>query len=900
MIHLLFAGPSSACLELINDKPHFAPSPYSLFLNGTEYGKGSTNVFSLFNLKPDTDYEVKVLFDGAAMEEETLCFTTAAESCALDVRGFGAVGDGVTDDSSAIQSAIHFLPEGGRLVFPAGTYLTAPLALKSHITLEFQEGASLLGHPDPSRYPVIPGKLSSLTDGADVHFGSFEGIAKPMYQALITAEYAEDIRIVGPGRVDGNAQNSDWWTRFHEDPIARPRLFFFNRCRNMTVHGIHACNSASWQFHPYYSEDLAFYDIFISAPKDSPNTDAIDPESCDRVDIVGCRFSVGDDCIAIKSGKIELGRTFRRPADHHTIRNCLMDFGHGAVTLGSEIGAGVRNLSVSQCYFRGTDRGLRIKTRRGRGEDCVVDGVVFDNIIMDGVLTPVVINMWYNCCDPDRFSEYVWSRESLPVDDRTPHFGAFTFRNLRCSGAQVAACYIDGLPEMPIDSVRFENVRIDFAEDAKPGIPAMENYAKERCRLGLYLDNVRNIEIDQVQLRGVDGPKLIADHYEALRSENLCDLGVYEQIDDYVLRLLRESSPERTAWNIEKIRQGKPTDWNYIDGCMMTALEALGEITGKSCYTDFVDSFIDAFVTEDGDILRYRMSKYNLDDINEGRALFPLYQRTKKEKFRKAADLLHHQLENQPRTFEGNFWHKAIYPHQVWLDGIYMAQPFRALYEKYFGNGDYSDIVQQIKNVRRRMYNKEKGLYYHGYDASRSIFWADPETGCSKNFWLRSLGWFAVAVADLLEILPDGEDRDSLLEIFTELMGTLPRYADPESGMYWQVPDAPGRDGNYLETSGSSMLAYAMLKGARLGILDKKYAALGQKTFNGIVDRYLSFTDGQLNLGGICLVAGLGPADNHRRDGSYEYYISEPVVENDAKGLAPFLLCYTEVKRLLG
>ena len=234
----------------------------------------------------------------------------------------------------------------------------------------------------------------------------------------------------------------------------------------------------------------------------------------------------------------------------------------------------------------------------------------------------------------------------------------------------------------------------------------------------------------------------------------------------------------------------------------------------------------------------------------------------------------------------------------MWLDGIYMAQPFYALYEKHLGSGDYRDILSQIETVRRRMFDEEKHLYYHGYDASRSAFWADPKTGCSKNFWLRSIGWFAVALADLLEILPAGEPREKLSAIFAELMEGVARYADEETGLYWQVVDQGGRAGNYLETSGSSMLAYAMLKGVRLGALEKEYAAKGQKTFRGIVEKYLSFTDGDLNLGGICLVAGLGPETNRRRDGSYEYYISEPVVANDAKGVAPFLLCYTEIKRL--
>ena len=374
---------------------------------------------------------------------------------------------------------------------------------------------------------------------------------------------------------------------------------------------------------------------------------------------------------------------------------------------------------------------------------------------------------------------------------------------------------------------------------------------------------------------------------------------MYKKIDDYVLQLVRESTPERTVWNMEKIREGKKASWNYIDGCMLTALMEMARITGEEHYSDFVRECIDHFVTEDGGIRTFKPEDSNLDDINEGRVLFELYERTGLEKYRKAAAFLREQLEKHPRTVEGNFWHKAIYPHQVWLDGIYMAQPFYALYEKHFGSGGYADTVGQIKNVRARMFSEEKGLYYHGYDASKSAFWADPVTGCSKNFWLRSLGWFAVALADLLDILPDGEQKNSLAAIFTELIHSIDRYADPDTGLFWQVPDQGGREGNYLETSGSAMVAYATLKGARLGFLGKEYAAKGQKTFNGIVEKYLTFTEnGELDLGGICLVAGLGPETNRRRDGSYEYYISEPVVKNDAKGVAPFVLAYTEIKRL--
>lgn len=374
---------------------------------------------------------------------------------------------------------------------------------------------------------------------------------------------------------------------------------------------------------------------------------------------------------------------------------------------------------------------------------------------------------------------------------------------------------------------------------------------------------------------------------------------MYSKIDAYIDRLIRESSPDSPMWNIESIKGGKPPHWNYIDGCMITSLLEMEKITGESRYFDFAESFIDYYVSEGGKILGYSVEKYNLDDVNEGRVLFELYERTGKQKYLDAIALLKSQLDSQPRTNTNNFWHKLIYPNQIWLDGIYMAQVFSTLYAKKLGGGDFSDPVGQIKNVRRYMYDEEKSLYYHGMDCSRSIFWADRESGLSANFWLRSIGWFCVALADVIEILPDGADKEDISHIFAEIMNGVLSYRDSESGMYWQVVDQPGREGNYLETSGSCMLAYAQLKGARLGVIPSEFSGLGRATFDGVCEKYLTVSEeGELNLGGICLVAGLGPENNTRRDGSYEYYISEPVVENDAKGVAPFILAYTEILRL--
>lgn len=374
---------------------------------------------------------------------------------------------------------------------------------------------------------------------------------------------------------------------------------------------------------------------------------------------------------------------------------------------------------------------------------------------------------------------------------------------------------------------------------------------------------------------------------------------MYEEIDRYIDRLLDGSTPDAPLWNIENIRLGKQPAWNYIDGCMITALLCASEITGEKKYFDFAENFIDYYVFDDGTIRGYSKEKFNLDDVNEGKVLFELYEKTHKEKYKKAISLLESQLEEQPRTATGNFWHKQIYPNQIWLDGLYMGQVFSALYKKYFGNKDYSDVVNQYKSVRKLMFDENKKLYYHGCDCSKKAFWADKETGCSKNFWLRSIGWFCISLIDIIEFIDDENAKSELVKIFAEEIDGISQYADKETSMYYQVVDKGGEEGNYLETSGSSMIAYAMMKGARLGVIDGKYAEQGRKTFDGICKKYLSISEnGDLNLGGICLVAGLGPEHNPRRDGSYEYYISEPVVENDAKGVAPFVLCYTELKRM--
>ncbi len=370
-----------------------------------------------------------------------------------------------------------------------------------------------------------------------------------------------------------------------------------------------------------------------------------------------------------------------------------------------------------------------------------------------------------------------------------------------------------------------------------------------------------------------------------------------DKIERYIEWLLANSTPDKPIWNIEKIRQGKKSGWNYIDGCMIKAVMEMYTITKDKKYFDFADGFVDAKVFEDGSIDGYNVSELNLDNINAGKTLFELYDITKKEKYLKAIKLIYSQIELMPRTKSGNFWHKNIYPNQVWLDGLYMCQPFYMEYERRFNDSkNVSDIFNQFKNVIKNMRDEKTGLYYHAFDESREMFWCDKTTGLSQNFWLRAIGWYSMALIDTYEKCSDMEEASFLKDAYVDLMKSLVKFQSDE-GMWYQVVDKGAYKENYLETSGSAILSYSILKGVRMGILDKSFEEIGKKAFYGICKKYLSTdADGNLHLSGICLVAGLG--GKNMRDGSFEYYMSEPIVSDDAKGVGPFLLAYTEMRRI--
>lgn len=366
-------------------------------------------------------------------------------------------------------------------------------------------------------------------------------------------------------------------------------------------------------------------------------------------------------------------------------------------------------------------------------------------------------------------------------------------------------------------------------------------------------------------------------------------------LDRYIDQLLERSTPQAPIWNIEKIKHGGKPSWNYIDGCMIKAIIELYHITENEKYLEFADQFIDYFVQEDGSILSYDPKEYNIDNVNAGKTLFDLYDLTHKEKYRKAIDTIYSQIQGQPRTSTGNFWHKEIYPNQVWLDGLYMGQPFYMQYEITYNNSkNCSDSFHQFENVYNLMRDTRNGLYYHAYDDSRQMFWCDKVTGLSDNFWLRALGWYAMALVDTLEIMPDTmkEEKARLSQIYHELIDSMLPYQDEETHMWYQVVNRGGIKPNYLETSGSAIFAYAIMKSVRLGILDDSYFKYGKDAFDGTCAKYLSEKDGELQLDGICLVAGLG--NKEMREGTFDYYMREPIVKNDAKGVAPLILAYIE------
>lgn len=359
--------------------------------------------------------------------------------------------------------------------------------------------------------------------------------------------------------------------------------------------------------------------------------------------------------------------------------------------------------------------------------------------------------------------------------------------------------------------------------------------------------------------------------------------------------------------------------WSYVMGIELEAMLDTYLRYGGDDIKAYCTEYTDTMISPEGEIRGFKLKDYNLDNVRTGHFLTRMYEHFPELKNLKAMNTLMRQLADQPRTNEGVYWHKAIYAYQVWLDGIFMGLPFRVLtasmlYAPELAGPIYDDAVEQVKSTYDRTYDPKTGLNRHAWDESREMFWSDNETGLSQHCWARAQGWYTMALIELLDALPnDYERRGEVEELLTKCFDNIIKWQDPKTGVWYQVMDSPGREGNYLEATASSMFAYSLLKAARKGyVKDPKYREAGIKAYNGIIDNFIrENADGTISLTNCCAVAGLGPGispavlkaapkvkENKRRDGSYAYYLSEPVRDNDAKGVGPFIWASLEMEEL--
>jgi len=357
----------------------------------------------------------------------------------------------------------------------------------------------------------------------------------------------------------------------------------------------------------------------------------------------------------------------------------------------------------------------------------------------------------------------------------------------------------------------------------------------------------------------------------------------------------------RLAWKAG----GKGGKWDYTAGLFTLSLLKLNEQIPNPSHVAFVTNVIGSFISNDGQIADYHPAEFQLDAINPGKTVIALYLLTKEERYAKAAALLEKQFFTQPRTFDGGFWHKERYTNQMWLDGLYMGDPFYAEYTKVFHGPatNFDDVAHQFALVKEHLYDAKTGLYYHGWDAAKVQAWANPKTGTSSNFWGRAVGWYAMALVDTLDFLPANHPaRKEMTGQINDLARGIVKYQDADTGVWWQVMDKGNAKGNYREATGSTMFVYALAKAVNDGELPKSYAPAILKGYRGLLKEFVRTNDsGGLTLIQCCQVAGLGFKSTRGgpRDGSFEYYVSEPIVENDNKGVGPFILAGIEVQKLV-
>lgn len=422
-----------------------------------------------------------------------------------NIDDFGAHKNSGALSTSAIAQAIADASEagGGTVYVPSGTYHTGAILMKSNVELHLSPGAKLVFSSDPEDYPVV--------------LSRWEGVKREVYASCIFGEDLVNVSLTGSGTLEGNG--AAWWDLFRnrreELKYPRPKLISFDGCTRVTIRDLNLTNSPSWTVNPIRCSDVTIDNLSIHNPSDSPNTDGIDPESCSNVRISNCHIDVGDDCIAIKSGTEDTVE--RVPCENITITNCTMIHGHGGVVLGSEMSGDIRNVAISNCVFKQTDRGIRLKSRRGRGG--TVEDIRVSNIVMEEVICPFILNLYY-FCGPRGKDKYVWDKNPYPVTEETPCFRRIHFSHITARNVHAAAGFLYGLAERYISEITFADIAISLAEDAVPGLPAMMSGLKEMNNRGFYLGNVRDISFRNVTVENHEGPVFYVENGEEVEFEH--------------------------------------------------------------------------------------------------------------------------------------------------------------------------------------------------------------------------------------------------------------------------------------------------------------------------------------------------------------------------------------------
>lgn len=793
-------------------------------------------------------------------------------------------------NQKAINKVISLVSKkgGGKVIIPKGTWNTGAIELKSHVNLVLEEGATLHFAFEPKLYPLVR--------------TSWEGLACWNYSPCIYAYKATDIAITGKGTIDGGGNNDTFWQwngsprfgykegvtkesqklgsrskllKMAEDGVPfderkfgmgyglRPQLVNMVHCERILIKDVKMINSPFWVIHPLLSKNITVDGVYVW--NEGPNGDGCDPEACENVLIQNCVFHTGDDCIAIKSGRNNDGRLWNQPSKNIIIRNCKMEDGHGGVVIGSEISGGCENVYAENCVMDSPhlERILRIKTNNCRGGQ--VQNINMRNVVVGQCKEAVVkINLDYE-------------RKEICYRGFEPIVNNVNVENVTCQKSDYGVLIIGRDSLENVYDINIKNCKFD-------------GVVKEPVKI---TGKTRNVKFDNLVING----SLVLNKEDQ----------PYKNYSEW----LTYSEMKRVPHSYLLDFSSKPK-WSYVMGIEMEGMLDTYEHykEGNNAILDYLKEYPAKMIDEKGNITGYKYEDFNLDNVRTAKFILRMHNLFPTKGTEKALKTLFKQLQNQPRTKEGVYWHKAIYANQVWLDGIFMGLPFYCNYavqtmkpkkaEKYL-----NDAVDQMVKTDYRTYDEKTQLWKHAWDETHQQFWANKEDGKSQHCWARALGWYVMAMTECLDAMPENyARRQEVIDLLNKAMKSVVKYQDKKTGVWYDVLDVKS-DKNYLESTASSMFVYVLLKGYRKGYLSEEYLKAGVKAYNGILKQFIKVNaDKTISLTRCCAVSGLGPGPgpyvkkpNYKRDGSFEYYMSEPIRDNDAKGVGPFIWASLEMEQ---